>query len=165
MKTIFSKDLTSKKIFVTREFAAPLELPWKAWTDKDVLDKWWAPKPWKAETKKMDFKEGGHWLYAMVGPAGEKHWAIAEYKKIVPLKMFIGLDSFCDENGNKMPQPPGMDWKVEFEKTSTGTKVSVEITFASEKDLQTIVELGFQEGFSMAHDNLDELFAKAEHKI
>lgn len=165
MKTIFSKDPSGKKIFVTREFAAPLELTWKAWTNKDILDKWWAPKPWKAETREMDFKEGGYWLYAMVGPGGEKHWAIAEYKKIVPLQLFIGYDSFCDENGNKMLQPPGMEWKVEFQKTETGTKVLVEITFASEKDLQTIVEMGFQEGFSMAHDNLDELFAKAEHNI
>ncbi len=165
MKTIFSKDLAGKKIFVTREFAAPLDLTWKAWTNKDILDKWWAPKPWKAETKKMDFKESGHWLYAMVGPASERHWAIAEYKKIVPFKMFIGLDSFCDDNGNKMPQPPGMEWRVEFEKIATGTKVLVEISFATEKDLQTIVEMGFQEGFSMAHENLDALLANAEQII
>ena len=112
----------------------------------------------------MDFKEGGYWLYAMVGPAGAKHWALAEYKKIIPEKMYIAYDSFCDEKGNKMPETTGMEWKVNFEKTATGTKVSVEITFASEKDLQTIVEMGFQEGFSMAHDNLDELFANAEIK-
>ncbi|HWC55032.1 MAG TPA: SRPBCC domain-containing protein [Chitinophagaceae bacterium] len=164
MKTIFLKDTSNKKLLVIREFTAPLELTWKAWTTKDALDKWWAPKPWKADTKKMDFKEGGYWLYAMVGPAGEKHWALAEYKKIIPEKMYIAYDSFCDENGNKMPEPPGMEWKVNFEKTATGTKVSVEITFASEKDLQTIVEMGFQEGFSMAHENLDELFANAEIK-
>ena len=58
-----------------------------------------------------------------------------------------------------------MHWKVEFSKTDTGTKVKVEITFANEKDLNTIVEMGFQEGFSMAHDNLDELLVKKEETV
>ncbi|HEU4718683.1 MAG TPA: SRPBCC domain-containing protein [Bacteroidia bacterium] len=158
MKTIFTKDLPGKKIFVTREFAAPLEMTWTAWTDKDILDKWWAPKPWKAETKEMDFREGGRWLYCMVGPNGERHWARADYMKIIPHKFFHGKDSFCDENGTVFPQPPGMDWDVEFGKTASGTKVTVEITFASEKDLATIIEMGFEQGFTMAHGNLDEYF-------
>ena len=165
MKTFFSKDLVNKKIFVTREFAAPIELAWKAWTDKKILDEWWAPKPWKTETKEMNLKDGGHWLYSMNGPDGEKHWCRCDFQKVVPIKYYMGTDSFCDENGNKIPEPPGMEWKVEFQKTSGGTKVLVEITFASEKDLQTIVEMGFQEGFSSAHNNLDELLAKAEQTV
>jgi hypothetical protein len=77
-------------------------------------------------------------------------------------KNFIKL---CDEDGNKMPQPPGMERKVKFEKIATGTKVLIEISFATEKDLQTIVEMGFQEGFSMAHSNLDELLADTKQAI
>lgn len=160
MKTIFSKDPASKKIFVTREFNAPLEQVWKAWTKSDMLDQWWAPKPWKAITKSMDFREGGLWLYYMEGPDGTRHYCRADYKTIVPKKMFVGDDSFCDENGNITNTAPGMHWEVGFAKTDTGTKVSVEITFASEQDLNAIVEMGFQEGFSMAHDNLDELLTK-----
>jgi uncharacterized glyoxalase superfamily protein PhnB/uncharacterized protein YndB with AHSA1/START domain len=164
MKTIFSKDTANKKMIVKREFSAPLEQVWKAWTDSEILDQWWAPKPWKAETKKMDFREGGSWLYCMVGPAGERHWSIAEYKKVVRLKSFIGRDSFCDENGNIMPEPPGMNWNVEFSKSEAGTKVEVEITFASEKDLKTIVEMGFEQGFTMAHENLDQ-YLKSQFKL
>ncbi|MBI3511466.1 MAG: SRPBCC domain-containing protein [Bacteroidetes bacterium] len=157
MKTIFSKDPGNKKMMVTREFSAPIELVWKAWTDSNILDEWWAPKPWKAETKKMDFKEGGSWLYCMIGPDGSKHWSKADYKKVVPAKYFSATDYFCDENGNKNPAFPVMDWSVKFMGTDTGTKVEVEITFASEQDLQAIVEMGFEQGFSAAHQNLDEL--------
>ena len=165
MKTIFTKEPANKKLLVTREFAAPLELTWKAWTDKNILDKWWAPKPWKAETKEMNLKEGGYWLYCMVGPEGERHWCRCDFTEIVQLKYYNGTDSFCDENGNKISQPPPMDWKVEFQKTQAGTKVLVEVSFATEKDLQTIVEMGFEEGFSSAHDNLDELLTKIEATI
>lgn len=48
IKTIFKKDLPSKMMFITREFAGAIEDVWQAWTDSEILDKWWAPKPWRA---------------------------------------------------------------------------------------------------------------------
>ena len=53
-----------------------------------------------------------------------------------------------------------MHWKNEFIATGTGTKVEVEVTFASEADMQKIVEMGFEVGFTAAHGNLDELLKK-----
>src|SRR5262245_15792478 len=97
MKTTYQKDMANNKMNVTREFAAPVPQVWKAWTEPDLLDQWWAPKPWKAETKKMDFREGGNWLYSMVGPDGTRHWARVDYKKIIVQKFFSGKDAFADE--------------------------------------------------------------------
>src|SRR5256885_15696100 len=124
-ETQYTKDVTNKKILVTREFDAPLEKVWEAWPDKNILDQWWAPRPWKARTKSMDFREGGIWLYCMEGPEGEKQWCRVDYQTIVPNKSFTGLDAFCDEQGNKNNDFPGMQWKVEFSKTDTGTNVIV----------------------------------------
>ncbi len=53
-----------------------------------------------------------------------------------------------------------MQWRNEFSKTKSGTKVTVEITFSSEGDLEKIIETGFKEGFTAAHNNLDELLAQ-----
>ena len=150
----------SQKLLVTREFDAPIEAVWKAWTDKNLLDAWWAPRPWKTETKSMDFREGGSWLYCMVGPEGERHWCRVDYNRIKEGKGFSGRDFFCDEEGNEISDPPGMHWKVDFSTIETGTMVIVEITFASEADLEKIVEMGFKEGFTMALSNLDEIFAE-----
>ena len=158
-ETIFSKDLANKKLRVVREFDAPVEQVWKAWTESKLLDQWWAPKPWKAITKSMDFREGGLWLYYMQGPGGERHYCRADYKTVVPNKLFISVDSFCDENGNPTTEGPGMHWKSVFSTSGTGTKVEVEITFATEADLEKIIEMGFKEGFAAAHVNLDELLA------
>jgi uncharacterized protein YndB with AHSA1/START domain len=60
------------QLIVTREFDANSDLVWKAWTTAELLDQWWAPKPYRAETKSLDFREGGVWLYAMVSPENEK---------------------------------------------------------------------------------------------
>jgi hypothetical protein len=70
------------------------------------------------------------------------------------------MDAFCDENGKITSEFPSMHWKSEFSEAGTGTRVRVEITFSSEADLEKILELGFEEGFTSAHGNLDELLAK-----
>ncbi len=158
-KTQLVKDLPAKKITVTREFEAPVADVWSAWTEKELLEQWWAPKPWKAESKKMDFRNGGHWLYAMVGPEGEKHWARIDYSNIVPGKSFEAKDTFTDENGNPNSDLPNMQWKNTFSPSEKGTKVLVEIQFKSESDLNKILEMGFEQGFAMAHDNLDHYFS------
>ncbi len=58
-QTQVTKDVANKKIVVVREFDAPLEEVWKAWTEKELLDQWWAPRPWKAKTKNYGFPGRG----------------------------------------------------------------------------------------------------------
>ena len=156
-QTILTKDIANKKINVVREFAAPLESVWDAWTDASLLDQWWAPKPWKAVTKSMDFREGGYWLYCMTGPNGEQSWCREDFITIDPKKLFIIENYFCDEAGNKDTAMPSMHWKNRFYKTQEGTKVEVEITFAETADLERIIEMGFEAGFTAGLENLDEL--------
>ena len=159
-ETSFKKDVENKKMTVVREFDAPVEQVWKAWTDSSLLDKWWAPKPWKAKTKSMDFREGGYWLYCMAGPEGEEHWARMDYLTIVNGKRFMIVDSFCDQNGNITNDLPSMQWKNEFIQTNEGTRVEIEINFPSEEYLRKFMEMGFEEGFKAALGNLDELLAE-----
>ncbi len=159
-QTAISKEAATKKIIVVREFDAPPEEVWKAWTDSNIMDQWWAPKPWKAKTKIMDFREGGYWLYSMAGPDGTETFCRVDFRTIDENKSFTADDNFCDENGNITHEIPGMHWKNEFSPTDTGTKVEVEITFASEADMEKIIEMGFEAGFTAAHGNLDELLVK-----
>ncbi|MCD6066961.1 MAG: activator of Hsp90 ATPase 1 family protein [Bacteroidetes bacterium] len=158
-KTNYVVDKENKTINVTREFNAPVSDVWNAWTTAAVLEKWWAPKPWKAETKTMDFREGGAWAYAMVGPNGEKHWAGFEFVRIDKDKTIEGRDFFTDAQGTKSKELPNMHWVTQFISTDKGTKLEIKLTFESVKDLETIVEMGFKEGFAMAHNNLDEVLA------
>jgi uncharacterized protein YndB with AHSA1/START domain len=156
-KTVIEKDLENQKLTITRDFKAPVAQVWKAWTNSELLDLWWAPKPWKANTKTMDFREGGIWLYAMVGPDGTTHWARADYQTIKPQDSFRAIDSFCDEEGNMNNELPSMHWQCNFQETPTGTRVNIDITFSSKADLEKIIQMGFAEGFTAALTNLDEL--------
>ncbi len=156
----FTVSKENKTINVEREFAAPLSQVWPAWTQSEILDKWWAPKPWKAETKSQEFREGGKWLYAMVGPEGEKHWSCVEYKSIFPMQSFSGTDAFCDENGNINTSMPRTTWTNTFAEAGNKTKVSIELKFNDVADMDVLLQMGFKEGFTMGMDNLDELLAQ-----
>ena len=155
----FDKDPANKKFLITRHFNAPVDQVWNAWTQSELLDQWWAPKPYRAETKKMEFKPGGSWLYAMVGPDDSKMWCKVEYKTINPNKGFEAIDMFCDEDGNRNQEFPSMSWKNEFHSTATGSKVVIEVLFETQADMEKVVEMGIEEGFKAALVNLDELLA------
>ncbi|AYB32080.1 SRPBCC domain-containing protein [Chryseolinea soli] len=158
------KDLANKKITITRFFEAEPELVWLTWTESELLDQWWAPKPWHTETKAMDFSEGGHWLYAMVGPNNERHWARVDFGKIDFQKSFETTDYFVDEKGVKNTEFGETRWKIAFRAMGSGTEITVEITSASEASLQQLLAMGFESGFTMALGNLEQ-YLQAQFKI
>jgi PhnB protein len=158
----FVVDKQNNKVKVTREFAAPLAKVWAAWTQSELLDQWWAPKPWKAIIKKMEFKEGGHWLYVMAGPEGEEHWCRADFKSISPNKSFKVSEAFCDPNGKITNEFPIAYWHCKFSEASNKTTVDIEIEYDSLADLEKYIEMGFKEGFTSGLNNLDELLASGK---
>lgn len=151
------KDLKEKSILVEREFDAPVNLVWRCYTEKELLDQWWGPQPWRAETKTMDFKPGGYWLYAMVGPANEKHWGRMNYIAIEKQKHFDMEDVFCDENGNVNNGLPVSKGRILFTPTATGTKVSFKTIYSSEEDVMKLVEMGFEAGITICFEQLAAL--------
>src|SRR5688500_12835997 len=80
----FTVDKEAQTVYITREFDSPLSLVWDAYTKQELLDQWWAPKPWVSKTKFMDFKVGGRRFYAMVSPEGQERWSIQKFTSITP---------------------------------------------------------------------------------
>jgi uncharacterized glyoxalase superfamily protein PhnB/uncharacterized protein YndB with AHSA1/START domain len=155
----FQVDKENHKINVTRSFNAPIDLVWAAWTEKDILDQWWAPKPYRAETKSLDFTEGGRWLYCMVGPNGENQWCLLDYERIKPFQHFSGTDAFCDEHGVINNDKPRVQLANDFIDEGDQTLVHVCLRFNSQEELETIVSMGFKEGFTAGLENLDQYIA------
>lgn len=152
----FAVDKKTNSIHVERYFNAPIDLVWAAWTEAEILDRWWAPKPYQAVTKSMDFRVGGQWHYNMLGPEGDAQWCLFEYESIEKEKYFSGIDAFCDENAQKDKSKPRVKWKNEFSEEEDGTLVNIMFQFESMEDLETILQMGLQEGFTAGLDNLDQ---------
>ena len=160
----FTVNKEKNSIHVEREFGADLDLVWDAWTKPELLDQWWAPKPFKAVTKSMDFRVGGSWLYYMLSPKDEKFWCRVDFNKIEIKKSYGAKDGFCDENGNLNPDFPRSQWTNVFHDGGNTTTVSVTIQYEKLADLEKVISMGFKEGFSMALENLDQ-YIEAQFKL
>ena len=158
----FTVDKAAQTVYITREFAAPLSMVWDAYTKKEILDQWWAPKPYASKTKFMDFKVGGRRFYAMVGPDGQEGWLIQKYTSISPKNNFKMFNAFADKDEN--PELPGSDWNYTFSEQNEKTKVSITIYNESLERMEKMIEMGFTEGFKMSMNNLENLLSSLSKK-
>jgi uncharacterized protein YndB with AHSA1/START domain len=153
----FTVDKSTKTVFVSREFAAELSLVWEAFTKQEILDQWWAPKPYESRTKFMDFNVGGRRFYAMVSPEGQERWSIQKFTSITPKTNFKMSNAFADKDEN--PELPGSDWDLNFSEQNGTTKVSIAIYNESLDRLEKMIQMGFKEGFTMTLNDLEQLLA------
>lgn len=158
----FTLDKSKKTAFINREFDADLSLVWDAFTKQEILDQWWAPKPWASKTKVMNFKVGGRRFYAMVSPQGQERWSIQKYTSISPKTNFKFLNAFADKDEN--PELPGSEWDLSFSEKNGKTKVSVSIYNESLERMEKMIEMGFKEGFMMTLKILEDLLASLSVK-
>jgi uncharacterized protein YndB with AHSA1/START domain len=153
----FTVDRATNTIFIKREFSASRSLVWDAFTKQDILDQWWAPKPWTSRTKSMDFTVGGRRLYAMVGPEGQEHWSIQKYTSISPKTNFKLISAFTDKDENINEEMPGSTWDLNFTDAEGVTTVSIIIKEKTLASLEQIIKMGFKEGFTMILNYLETL--------
>ncbi len=158
----FTVNKATKTATITKEFAADLSLVWDAFTKQEILDQWWAPKPWASKTKVMNFEVGGKRFYAMVSPEGQEHWSLQKYTSICPKTNFKMLNAFADKDEN--PELPASEWDLNFSEKNGSTKVSINIYNESLERMEKMIEMGFQGGFTMTLNYLEELLTTLSKK-
>ena len=156
----FLVDKEKNTITVKREFAANRQLVWDCHTKSELLNQWFAPKPFTTKTKSMDFRDGGSWIYAMIDPDGKEYWARVDYKKINPIENYTILDAFADENGNVNTSLPQAEWFATFTDLGDTTLVQTIVTYKSLAELETVINMGMKDGLTMTLESLDDLLSK-----
>jgi len=151
----FTVDKLTNTVLVTRAFNAQLSLVWDAFTKQEILDKWWAPKPYTSKTKFMNFEEGGRRFYAMVSPEGHESWQIQDYTSISPKSNFKFLSVFADQDEN--PHLPGSNWDLNFTEQNGIAKVHIAIYNESLERMEKMIEMGFKDGFTATLNELETL--------
>ena len=135
-----------RDLVITRVFDAPIELVWKAWTDPEYVTRWWGPTGFTSPSCKIDFREGGKFVFHMRAPkefqGGQDFYTAGVYKKIVPLKLIEFSQGLADKDGNKIdPATRGMP--ADFPK-----EIPSALAFrrASDKTELTVSEYGWTVG-------------------
>jgi uncharacterized protein YndB with AHSA1/START domain len=161
----FTVDKSTNTVFIYREFAADLALVWNAFTKPEILDQWWAPKPWVSRTKYMNFEVGGRRFYAMVGPEGQEHWSIQDFTAISLLTNFKFVSSFTDKDEIVNNDFSSSAWNLDFSGYEGVTKVDITIKHKTLAQLEQHIQMGFKEGFTKTLNELEQLLESNMRKV
>ena len=144
---------------VERVIAAPPRTVWQCWTDPLLFKQWFCPKPWQVTKADFNVQVGGRMDITMEGPDGECQVHRAVWLEICPLRKLVFTDSFTE--GFNPAEEPFMTGFVELSETSEGqTEMIWGASHKSEDDLQTHLNMGFEQGWGTAVDQLNELATK-----
>jgi len=155
--TTFTRDDENATLTIERRFPASRDRVWEAITDPEILDRWWAPSPWRTRTVSMDFRVGGSWHYSMNGPDGERHFCRMDYLEIEPRHRIRSSDVFEDDAGNTDDSLPRQVMDMRIVDADGETELVTVVQYANPGDLQTIIDMGMREGLSTAYDQLETL--------
>lgn len=122
---------------------APRAVVWKAWMNPKTLPQWWGPDGFSCRTKRIDLRQGGEWVFDMIGPDGTvfpNHHLYGE----VRTEERLGYALLWGENG-----PKHADAWASFEDQDGFTKVTLGMVFSTAAEFQEAkgfgaVELGLQ---------------------
>lgn len=156
-----------KVLVLEREFNAPRDLVFKMFKDPEHLKNFWGPRGWEVPVCKVDFREGGTWIYCMKCVDknqgqyfGMEAWGRADYKEIVEPEKIVYVDSFADAQGNIDPKMPTTTVTMMFIDLGQKTKIVSRGEYTSAEALKTVMDMGMIQGISETWDRLEEHLAK-----
>ena len=157
-------------LVITREFSAPRELVYKAWTEPERLAQWWGPGGIAIEVITFDLRPGGIFHYGAKMPDGNEMWGKFVYEEIIAPELLTFVNSFADRDGNSVRTHFFPVWPLEVLNIMTlaeqGGKTTLTLRGrpinATEEENAAFINMraGMQQGFGGTFAKLDEYLAK-----
>lgn len=121
-----------KPFVISREFDAPRQRVWQAWTEVERLKQWFSPKGFTVIAAKMDFRPGGSYHYGMRTPTGQEMWGKWVFREIKAPERLVLVNSFSDAAGGMTRHPMSPTWPREMLSTSTFSEKNGKTTLTLE---------------------------------
>ena len=115
---------------ISREFAAPRALVWRAWTEVEHLRQWFSPKGFTVSAATLDFRPNGLFHFCMKTPDGHVMWARWRFLEITAPDRLLWINSFSNPAGEVVPPPFPEPWPSEILNTVTFTEHAGKTTVA-----------------------------------
>ena len=136
-------DTTDRTMSFFRVIKAPVAVVWGAWMNPDTLPQWWGPEGYSCRTSRIDLRQGGDWVFDMIGPDGTV-WPNHHRYSVVQPRTRIEYILHWGENG-----PKHADGSATFEDLGASTKITLSMIFNTPEEYETAkgfgaVELGLQ---------------------
>jgi uncharacterized protein YndB with AHSA1/START domain len=143
------------QILITREFDAPKELVYKAYTTPELVSRWWHGNWGKMKVAEIDLRPGGKWRYVTVAEGGVEVGFHGEYREIVPNERIVSTESFEGMPGVDYPENATLNTAT-FTEVDGGTRLEILVEAPSKEIRDAIIESGMEAGLQDALDLLEE---------
>ena len=135
--------VAERTILFHRVIRAPVPVVWGAWMNAESLPKWWGPEGFSCRTSRIDLREGGEWVFDMIGPDGTVFPNHHRYGAVIP-EARLDYTLHWGENG-----PKHADAWASFDDVDGATRVTLGTVMATAQEYRDAkgfgaVELGLQ---------------------
>lgn len=152
-------DLEALTITITAQFAAPVQRIWDIYADPRQLEQVWGPPGYPATVVEHSLTPGGRVTYYMTGPDGQRFHGYWEVLETDEPHFFRYLDGFADETFTPNPDLPASQCTSTFAASDGGTRAIYVTRYDSREALQTVLDMGVEEGSRASIDQIDGLIA------
>jgi uncharacterized protein YndB with AHSA1/START domain len=139
------------QVLITREFAAPRHLVYRAWTTPELIKRWWSANRGEVTVVEVDLRVGGRWRYVMVANGGYEVGFHGEYREIVPNERIVSTEVF-----EGAPDAEALDTLTLAEHDGR-TTLRVLVEHASKEHRDAHLNSGMEDGLQDALDLLEQL--------
>src|SRR5919201_457983 len=142
---------TDEQMLITREFDAPKDLVFKAYTTPELVRRWWHAKRGEMTVAEIDLRVGGRWRYVMVTPDGFEVGFHGEFREIVPNERIVSTEVY-----EGMPEAEALD-TVTFAEAEGRTTLTILVEHARKEHRDAHIESGMEDGLQDALDLLEQV--------
>jgi uncharacterized protein YndB with AHSA1/START domain len=148
---------TDEQILITREFDAPKDLVYKAYTTPELVRRWWHAKRGEVTTCEIDLRVGGKWRYVMVADGGLEVGFHGEYRELVPNERIVSTETYeglpegvTEEQGTTLNT-------ATFTEENGRTTLTILVQAPNKASRDAIIDSGMEAGLQDALDLLEEV--------
>ncbi|HEX6347001.1 SRPBCC family protein [Umezawaea sp.] len=142
------------RILITREFNAPRHLVFRAWTEPELIKRWWSGGHGEVTVAEVDLRVGGAWRYALVTPEGYEVAFHGEYREVVANERLV-----CTEAYEGIPDPDenAALCTYDFEEEGGRTTLRVLVEHRTREGRDAHIDSGMESGMQKGLDLLEEI--------
>jgi uncharacterized protein YndB with AHSA1/START domain len=143
---------TDREVVMTRVFDAPRQLVWDAFTQPELLKKWFGPRGWSLSVCEVDLRVGGGFRFVMRGPDGQEMGMRGVYRELSSPDRSVHIESFDDYPGESTVT-------AVFTEKNGKTTLTATVEYPSREVRDIVISTGMEHGAAESYDKLADLLA------
>ena len=148
-----------EEILITREFDARRALVWRAWTEPELLRRWWAGQHGGMALVEVDLRVGGSWRYVMEARGGHEVAFHGEFREIVPEERIVTTEVY---EGAPPTDAGDVLNVVTFAEADGRTTLELLVQCPNREIRDAIMGSGMEAGMQEQYDALEQLVITLE---